>query len=442
MASEAPVTHYELLGVPVTATTQEIKDAYLRCIRTAHPDRGGNTGMFRLVRMAYETLADPARRAEYDRSQLGFQREKPEPQSSSKSETNHRPKPDPKPNQRPDPTSKADSGNHRSNNPKSGDSSPRYSSPKYKEAAPHLPLWPGPQVQFWPPARGPENTESRGTQGVPRWRVLWMLGFIAAAVPIVVLPLMVIEAAGPVNQNRELATAMGSIAMSGLVLCVVTALVPIVRYNRRPELPQKSLEDYLPGRLPFIASHGLPGRSIPLSRQGGESTSMTAQQETARVIVESVLPSVPSARLVNGIRSFNALHPFVHHVVLAGERMAVLDSFIRPDGEYVWNQTVLIREGEGTLSPTIGVAVASLRNQFPKLTVEGWLVIHSQSGVLRKPAVRTVSGVPPAGAAGTGIVNAEGLCWALHGFLAGGTNAAVVDAAVLAELLRRMYGRQ
>ncbi|TDE12582.1 J domain-containing protein [Jiangella asiatica] len=62
--------YYELLDVPPTASSAEIKEAYRRAVRTAHPDVGGTSGMFRLLTAAYETLSDPGRRADYD-AQLG-----------------------------------------------------------------------------------------------------------------------------------------------------------------------------------------------------------------------------------------------------------------------------------------------------------------------------------------------------------------------------------
>ncbi|PZF82779.1 J domain-containing protein [Jiangella anatolica] len=58
--------YYDLLDVPATATAAEIREAYRRAVRTAHPDVGGTSGMFRLITVAYETLSDPDRRAAYD----------------------------------------------------------------------------------------------------------------------------------------------------------------------------------------------------------------------------------------------------------------------------------------------------------------------------------------------------------------------------------------
>lgn len=62
----ADYTYYEILDVAQTATPQEIKSAYQRAVRVAHPDVGGTSAMFGLVRAAYETLSDPDERAAYD----------------------------------------------------------------------------------------------------------------------------------------------------------------------------------------------------------------------------------------------------------------------------------------------------------------------------------------------------------------------------------------
>lgn len=61
-------SHYQVLRIPVTATEKEIKVAYRRAARKAHPDHGGDPAAFRQVTLAYETLIDAKRRADYDRS--------------------------------------------------------------------------------------------------------------------------------------------------------------------------------------------------------------------------------------------------------------------------------------------------------------------------------------------------------------------------------------
>lgn len=66
--TESSNSHYQVLRVAVTATEKEIKVAYRRAARQAHPDHGGDAAAFRRVTAAYETLIDPKRRNAYDRS--------------------------------------------------------------------------------------------------------------------------------------------------------------------------------------------------------------------------------------------------------------------------------------------------------------------------------------------------------------------------------------
>lgn len=69
--TESSSSYYEVLRVAVTATDKEIKVAYRRAARMAHPDHGGDAAAFRQVTAAYETLMDPKRRKAYDRAYAG-----------------------------------------------------------------------------------------------------------------------------------------------------------------------------------------------------------------------------------------------------------------------------------------------------------------------------------------------------------------------------------
>ncbi|KAL3344358.1 hypothetical protein AABB24_023674, partial [Solanum stoloniferum] len=69
-----PASFYEILGIPIGATIEEIKAAYRRLVRVYHPDaaaidlKDSYADEFMKIRASYCTLSDPNKRAQYDRS--------------------------------------------------------------------------------------------------------------------------------------------------------------------------------------------------------------------------------------------------------------------------------------------------------------------------------------------------------------------------------------
>ena len=62
---------YNVLGVAPNASDDEIKKVYRSLAMRFHPDRNqapGAEARFKSVTKAYEILADPVKRAEYDQS--------------------------------------------------------------------------------------------------------------------------------------------------------------------------------------------------------------------------------------------------------------------------------------------------------------------------------------------------------------------------------------
>src|SRR5258708_33290803 len=60
---------YEILGVPGTATQDEIQQAYRKLARTYHPDVNSDPGAedrFKDIADAYAVLSDPQTRRRYD----------------------------------------------------------------------------------------------------------------------------------------------------------------------------------------------------------------------------------------------------------------------------------------------------------------------------------------------------------------------------------------
>lgn len=64
-------SHYEVLGVPPTASTEEIRAAYRAAARARHPDAGGSVAAMRQLNAAWHVLRDAGRRALYDQSLTG-----------------------------------------------------------------------------------------------------------------------------------------------------------------------------------------------------------------------------------------------------------------------------------------------------------------------------------------------------------------------------------
>src|SRR5258707_8766719 len=68
--------YYEALGVPRTASEEDIKKAFRKLARKYHPDVAKGKGAedkFKEINEAYEVLGDPAKRKKYDALGPGWQ---------------------------------------------------------------------------------------------------------------------------------------------------------------------------------------------------------------------------------------------------------------------------------------------------------------------------------------------------------------------------------
>jgi DnaJ family protein A protein 2 len=59
-------SYYKLLGVPQSASQEEIRKNYRKLAREHHPDKGGDEKLFKEIQEAYDCLSDPEKKELYD----------------------------------------------------------------------------------------------------------------------------------------------------------------------------------------------------------------------------------------------------------------------------------------------------------------------------------------------------------------------------------------
>jgi curved DNA-binding protein CbpA len=331
--SEPFRTHYQVLGIPATATEREIKTAYRRAARHSHPDHGGDPASFRLVTMAYETLIDPASRAAYDRSYAGG------------------------PQRRPDWAGPTRSGSGRG---------PGFGS--------------GPGSGSDSGSGGAFTASANGTTS-PR---------ASAADPAVFVPAFTDLPAGT-----------------------------------QPLMPQARAKQQVHGAP---RKRGLFGAHARLAREA----------RTIQLLMQQLLPQIPSARLVNGLVS-PADNGYIDHALLVGYRLVLIGSMLLPEGAYRWNGETLIHGSKVIAPPRMLPAARGMQELFPECNVTGWICVHSPDGNLYQPVIDYARGSEPDGSDLVHVVNGSRLVREVKHFLASGPAPNVVDLSVLSRLLGGMY---
>ncbi|NJC22956.1 hypothetical protein BJ994_002032 [Arthrobacter pigmenti] len=302
MAAPEP-TLYSVLGLTRGATAKQIKDAYRKAARSAHPDSGGSAELFHDVAVAYETLIDPDRRRRYDRT-LGHI--------------------DPLPNA-------------------------RTAQPRRKPA-------------------GPEPVRDEFSQA-PRYEPPY----------------------GAAN--------------GGLPLTVASQQV-----------------------------HGLARQPGVLKKfRSGSASRYDGERATARLIESTLLQGFPAARLVNGLSFGGGVE--TGHAVLAGYRIAVIDSLIAPPGNYSWDGRQLRHRGRRTGDVRIIDTVRQIQETFPECNVRGWLVLHGRQNNPFEPIIDYPPSLDRSGLAMVHVSNPGTLLREVKRFLSEGPQANTVQVPVLARLL-------
>lgn len=419
--AQATVTHYEVLGVQATADTDEIKRAYKRRLKTSHPDVGGSTGLFRLVQEAYEVLSDPTRRAAYDRAA----REKragntQEPPSQRRHQEQSQPQTKP------------------------GQQKPEPGFIEMEQPPAPLP-WNGPPVEYRPPLVPPEDEGQRKIRRpAPPWTRTWRTVFFVLGSVCTFPPLFSTIFYFTTSESNPNWLLMGLTCLLFTALTVgfwyVVAKLPKWWTTRkRPAPPEVLASAFLVEEIINRRVHGVPGRGLSVGRFGDKAKiGAEGERRTAQLITASILPAIPSARLINGLRWPGSEHADLDHAVIAGNRIALIDSKMWADGVYWWDNKQLFRNGRELKALGLRAGVKAIRAAYPGYVVEGWTVLHSPTGKLSLPSVERAGMFPLPGRAPIRLVTPLELVSEVHAFLAQGVAPHTVQVPALAGLLRSM----
>ncbi|MHA7209463.1 J domain-containing protein [Arthrobacter sp. MDT1-65] len=309
---EAPrKSYYDILGVPPGADLKDIKDAYRRAARAAHPDLGGTAARFHDVAVAYETLSDPRRRERYD----------------------------------------ADTGRSR-------------------------------------PAAGGRAAEARRNGTAPPAAPTRVEDEDAAKSPPEYLP--------PFSPSSPPA-------------------VPLIDAGRQ--------------------LHGTarqPGMFARLST--GVRARIDGELRTSALLERALLPTYPAARLVNGVEFADRDRTAVGSVLVAGYRMAVIDSFTAPPGNFSWDGRALRHQGR-PVEFRVPRTVRAVQELFPDCNVAGWIVVHGAPDNPFAPVIDVPPGFDRTSPGVVQVVNAGTAVRTIRSFLSSGPTPNVVQLPVLARLL-------
>ena len=67
------INYYEILKVPDFSSYDTIKQNYKNLMLESHPDKGGDSDKFELIREAYELMKDENKKKEYDNKLMYYQ---------------------------------------------------------------------------------------------------------------------------------------------------------------------------------------------------------------------------------------------------------------------------------------------------------------------------------------------------------------------------------
>lgn len=177
--------------------------------------------------------------------------------------------------------------------------------------------------------------------------------------------------------------------------------------------------------------HGQPRRRGLFANR----SRLIREATTINLLSKNVLNVLPAARLVNGLRSPHTGH--YDHVIIAGYRMAVINTMTLPDGYYSFDGSVLRHGNKLTQPPRF--SISGLQHSFMQMNVVPFTLVLSAHGNHHEPVIEYRRIADPTLASTPNVLNAAGLIRELKLFLGSGPSPNIVDRMALAQLREAMY---
>lgn len=172
---------------------------------------------------------------------------------------------------------------------------------------------------------------------------------------------------------------------------------------------------------------------------------LVREARTIRTLQNLVLGSLPASRLVTGLHlTFGRLNSgAIDHVVLCGDRLAVVGSMQVPEGVYRWDGAELWRGDRRLSPPSLAPAMVALQRAFPDCSIGGFILVlgpdeNPHAPVIQLERTRSVLD-SDAGFLTDPPANALQFGRDVKMFLGTGPLSGTVDRRLLARLLGAMY---
>jgi len=197
-----------------------------------------------------------------------------------------------------------------------------------------------------------------------------------------------------------------------------------------PELSDESFT-WLSRTLSEQRIHGEPRKRGLFANR----SRLVREANTINLLNKNVLNVLPAARLVNGLNSPHGGQ--YDHVILAGYRMAVINTMTLPEGYYSFDGSVLRHGNKMTQPPQF--SISSLQRSFMQMNVVPFTLVLSPNGNRHEPVIEYHRNADPTLATTPNVLNAAALIRELKLFLGSGPTPNVVDRLALAHLREAMY---